>query len=122
MLSKPDVGREALAAGALGYVTKDSSPDVLQQALRAVSDGLFYIDSSIARDFLLSLGGDPKLGGIANIEYGPLSDRERQVLRPIAEGLLPLGISAKLFIGVRTVGTHRANILNKLGSGLFHRP
>ena len=115
MLSKPDVVREALGAGAQGYLTKNSSPEILLQALRSVGEGLYYVDSSIARDFLLAPGGGPEISGFRNMDYGLLSDRERQVLRLIAEGLPPRGIGAKLFISVKTVGNHRANILNKLG-------
>jgi DNA-binding NarL/FixJ family response regulator len=116
MFSKPDVVREALEAGAMGYVTKDSSPETLLQGLRSVSEGQFYVDSSVSRHLLLSRGeGNPRLRRLRNCENGLLSLREREVLHLIAEGAPPRKIARKLFISVKTVENHRANVLAKLG-------
>jgi two-component system, NarL family, response regulator NreC len=98
--------REALRAGALGYVTKDAADSELVEAVRLAVDNQPYLH--------------PQLGArLANepVQEGPpddLSEREVEVLRLIALGHTNSEIAAQLFLSVRTVESHRAHIQQKL--------
>jgi two-component system response regulator NreC len=99
--------RQALAAGASGYVLKEAIDTEVVRAIRAVAEGGRYLQ--------------PELGaGLADaqarrgVKEGPLSNREREVLGLIALGHTNPEIAKKLVISVRTAETHRANILQKL--------
>jgi two-component system, NarL family, response regulator NreC len=98
--------REALRAGALGYVTKDAADTELVEAVRLAVDDQPYLH--------------PKLGAKLAIEpdnEGPpddLSEREVEVLRLIALGHTNAEIAGQLYLSVRTVESHRAHIQQKL--------
>lgn len=102
---------ELLRAGASGYVLKQSPPSELLQAIRTVTVGRQYVDSSLTgrltASFLEREGGKP--AGTAP------SDREVEVLRLIAEGYSNKEIAARLSLSVKTVETHKANAMRKLG-------
>jgi two-component system, NarL family, response regulator NreC len=105
MQQEPAFAREALGAGALGYVLKEAADDELVEAVRRAAAGESYLH--------------PKLGARIASEptTGPpddLSDREVDVLRLIALGHTNAEIAEQLFLSVRTVETHRAHILQKL--------
>jgi DNA-binding NarL/FixJ family response regulator len=93
----------ALKAGASGYLTKDSAGDQLVLALRKIAAGGVHI-SEVAAASLVS--GGPERA---------LSDREFEVLRLLAGGLGPTEIGERLHLSVKTVSTHKARILEKLG-------
>ncbi|MFA6954887.1 MAG: response regulator transcription factor [Thermoanaerobaculia bacterium] len=98
-----------LKAGASGYVGKDVARDQLVDAIRKVARGERYIESDIAERVALRLvdeGDAPP--------HERLSDRERQVLVLIASGKPPRVIASELNLSVRTVGAHRARILEKM--------
>jgi len=105
MQDEPAYAREALTAGALGYVLKEAADSELVDAVRAAYAGESYLN--------------PKLGArVAATPVGPpggLSDREVDVLRMIALGHTNTQIAERLFLSVRTVETHRAHIQQKLG-------
>ncbi len=100
----------AIKAGALGYLLKGSSPDELVQAIRQVAAGEPSLEPAIARKVLLELHRPPQ----APPTTDPLTERELEVLRLIAQGLGNREIADRLVIAERTVCTHVSNILAKL--------
>ena len=100
--------REALGAGALGYVLKEAAEEELVEAVRRAAVGDTYLN--------------PRLGAQVAAEPPPglpdgLSEREVEVLRMIALGHTNAEIGSELFLSVRTVETHRAHIQQKLRLG-----
>ncbi len=97
-------------AGARGYVLKDAPPDELIQAIETVTDGEAYFSPSVARIALNQYVSESD----QNDPLSRLSDREREVLVHIAEGLSNKEIATMLGIGVRTIETHRERVMRKL--------
>lgn len=93
----------ALRAGAAGYIRKDSDPETLLAAVRAVARGKTYIDPSVARQILQA--ADP---------HDDLTARELEVLRQMALGRSNKEIASTLSISDETVKTHVGNVLSKL--------
>lgn len=100
----------AIKAGALGYLLKDSSPEQLVAALHQVYRGEPSLEPSIARKVLLEISHPQK----RELSVDPLTDRELNVLRLIAQGRSNREISDKLVITELTVRTHVSRILSKL--------
>ncbi len=98
----------ALRAGASGYLTKDSAPDELIEAIRKVSTGGKYVSSSLAERLasVIQKAGQPL--------HETLSDREYQVLCLIASGKTITEIAKELSLSVKTVSTYRSRILEKM--------
>ncbi len=108
---------EALKAGARGYVLKDSAGEKLLDAAGSVLRGECYLDSPVAGHIVDEYVKLPELSTPAK-EQQPqerLTDRERQLLRLIVEGLPNREIADKLCLSQKTVENHRANIMRKLG-------
>jgi DNA-binding NarL/FixJ family response regulator len=104
---------EALRAGATGYVLKDSGAEELLKAIRAVASGKSYFSPPITEPALgayLRKTRDTTLDPLHT-----LTAREREVLQMTAEGQSGMEISKRLFISPRTVESHRANLMRKLG-------
>jgi DNA-binding NarL/FixJ family response regulator len=99
---------QAINAGANAYVLKDDSFEDLVGAVRAVLRGESYMSRNVPA--LSSRGG----AGVED-RYASLTPREREVLHLVAEGLTSDEIAERLSLSVRTVETHRANIMAKLG-------
>lgn len=99
---------DAMKAGANAYVTKSSGIDELQFAIRAVLNGQKYLSPAACSAALSGDGSSP---------IAALSDREREVLKLLAEGHPNREVAKLLHISARTVDSHRANILKKLGAG-----
>jgi DNA-binding NarL/FixJ family response regulator len=99
--------KQSLAAGARGYILKDSAPKDLVQAISNVHCGTMPISPQAAS----ILVGQPKAGSNAT----DLTPRETEVLRYIAQGYTNKEIGAALGVGVRTVETHRENLIGKTG-------
>jgi len=98
-----------IKSGAAGYLTKESAPQELENAIRKVAAGKRYISSKVAEtlaDHLHEASDTPA--------YKSLSDREFEVLRRIASGETLTEISANLSLSVKTISTYRTRILNKL--------
>jgi DNA-binding NarL/FixJ family response regulator len=103
---------EALRAGALGYVVKESSAAVLVYAIREVMAGHHYLSPPLSERAIVSYLERANAG--ARSSYETLTEREREILKLTAEGLSSPEIAERLVISVRTVETHRANIMRKL--------
>lgn len=104
---------EALRQGASGYLLKESSSTELIRAIQEVVAGHRYLTNSLTERALDAYV--EKLGHAATDPYEMLTERERQVLHLAAEGRSNTEIAERLSIGVRTVETHRSNLLHKLG-------
>ena len=100
----------AVKAGALGYLLKDSTPDQLLEAIRQVHRGEPSLEPSIARKVLQELSRP----GQGKQTTEPLTERELDVLRLIAQGMSNKEIAAKIFVAEWTVRSHVSNILGKL--------
>jgi two-component system, NarL family, response regulator NreC len=105
MQDDPGYARSAIHAGASGYLLKEVADAELIQAVRAVAGGGTYIYPALGARLLTGDGPAPARG---------LTDRERDVLRLIALGHTNADVAERLFLSVRTVETHRANIHRKL--------
>jgi two-component system response regulator NreC len=108
MQNEPAYARQALSAGALGYVLKEAAESELVEAVRRAAAGDTYLN--------------PRLGARVAAEPPPgppdgLSEREVEVLRMIALGHTNAEIAEQLYLSVRTVETHRAHIQQKLRLG-----
>jgi two-component system response regulator NreC len=104
--------REAIRAGAAGYILKRAAESELVNAIRAVARGDLYVHSALTRA-LLADAAQPSTGGAGGAE--PLSPREIEVLRLVARGYTNRQIAEALNLSVRTVESHRANLMDKLG-------
>jgi two-component system nitrate/nitrite response regulator NarL len=101
-----------LQSGAAGYVSKEADPAELLQAIHAVHRGESYFSADVARQALKQMVVAEGTVATATPE---LTQRERQVLLGIAQGLTNKQIAERLGVGIRTVETHRQNIMEKLG-------
>ena len=97
----------ALKAGASGYLTKDSAAEQLVSVLRKIAAGGVHVSEAAAVSLMAS----------GTQSQRELSDREFEVLRLLVSGLGPTEIGDRLHLSVKTVSTHKARILEKLGLG-----
>ena len=106
----------AIRAGAQGYLLKDIPPVELVQAVREAYLGKVQLHPEVARKLMSMAAAREQPLADRNIQYAEadLTDREREVLQLIANGMNNRGIAEKLFISEKTVKTHVSNILNKL--------
>ncbi len=102
----------ALAAGADAYSLKTSAPDRIVAAIRTAADGGAYFDPRIAHVVMNRIAA----GRLATEHDSPLSPRETEILRMIAEGRGNAEIAAMLYIGLGTVKGHVRDILEKLAA------
>jgi DNA-binding NarL/FixJ family response regulator len=102
----------ALQAGAMGYVLKESSSEDLVAAIRHVHHGRRYLSPAISESALTLYQQKSKSQALD--PYESLTPREREVLQLTAEGLSGNEISARLFISPRTVESHRKHLTEKL--------
>ncbi len=101
----------AIRAGALGYLLKDSTPAELVQAIRQVYRGEPTLEPSIARKVLTEISSPPAKKPLTQ---DPLTERELEILRQIAQGRSNKEIAEQLVIAEMTVRTHVSNVLSKL--------
>jgi len=102
---------QALRAGAAGYLVKTCSFDELLSAIGAVQTGASYLSPAVTRQVVDAIArpGDSVPSGAAM-----LTDREREVLQLIAEGLSSKEIAPVLGVSLKTVDSHRSNLMDKL--------
>ncbi len=129
--------REALRAGADGYLLKDASYDELELALRSVAAGKRFLSADISGHLVdaLRLGAEPEARAFTAGPWERLTARERSTLKLIAEGHTNRAAAAYLNVSPKTIEKHRASVMRKLGlrnvaeltlvaleSGLIERP
>ena len=102
---------QALRAGAVGYMLKDSATAELELALQAVMQGETYLSPPISRQVV---EGYVQRVGAEQPAADHLTPRQRQVLQLIAEGLSTKEIAYRLELSVKTVETHRAQLMERL--------
>jgi DNA-binding NarL/FixJ family response regulator len=95
---------EALKAGVKGYVRKDSPGEDLVRAIQAAHGGEFYVDPALSSTIVLDEGDKT------------LSDRQREILQMLADGMQTEAVAQKLGLSTETVRTHTKRILAKLGA------
>lgn len=106
-----DYIKEAFRAGASGYVLKQSAAAELVEAIRTVLRSRHYLPPLVGRDLLAEL-----LAPVTGRQRGgPLSARQREVLRLVAQGHSAKIIAGKLFISQKTVEFHKASMMKQLG-------
>lgn len=105
--------RQALQAGARGYLLKDAASNELEIALRAVLRGETYLSPAVSRQVVnLFLSGQTDTESSA---LDPLTPRQTEILRLIAEGKSTKQAAAQLNLSIKTIETHRAQIMERLG-------
>lgn len=108
--------RQALQAGAKGYLLKRSVADELLLAVRAASRGDTFLSSSIADIVMNSYLHPAPAGGETDDRLSQVSAREREIWQMIAEGQTSLQIAETLHISLKTVGKHRTSLMSKLNA------
>lgn len=102
---------QALRAGAVGYVLKDSGVSELELALKAVSRGETYLSPAVSKhvvaDYVRRVGGESN-------SLGHLTPRQREILQLLAQGRSMKEIAQLLYISIKTVETHRAQLMERL--------
>ena len=118
MHNKPILIKKAINDGADGYVVKDSSPEILLDAVRALAEGKKYLDPNLSDSLFLCLaeGADAAADGL----YNRLTPREQEVFMLLARGWTSRQIGAKLQISRKTADNHKLNIMGKLELAGMH--
>ena len=109
MHNEPQIARRALRAGAGGYVTKDSEPELLLAAIRKVAAGGRFIDPALAEEMAFEGVSPPR-----ERPHESLTDREYQILQLLLQGASLNEVAAQLAISSKTVSTHKAHLMRKM--------
>ncbi len=104
---------EMLKGGASGYLLKDCDPMELIDAIRTVMLNQIYLTHSIT-DIVVKKYIQQQLPNASSTSYSILTAKEREVLQLLAEGKTTKQIALRLNVSVKTIGTHRRNIMDKL--------
>jgi DNA-binding NarL/FixJ family response regulator len=111
MHASPEYAARALGCGAAGYLNKDSAFDELAAALDAICSGRRYLCRALDADRVQQMEARVGLG-----EYGleRLTPRQRQILQLVAEGYGTRQIAERLYVSVKTIETHRGQVMDRL--------
>lgn len=105
----------AMKAGAIGYFLKESAPDSLIKAIESIRNGGYFLDSALSNEVVKGLMGSSAVDeGIRDAANGGLTEREKEIMILLAEGLPRKDIAESLFISRKTVDNHITKILGKL--------
>lgn len=106
------IASRAIKAGASGYLTKDSEPELLIEAIRKVASGANFIDPVLATHMVFQSGGvEPAAAG------REMTEREHQVFVALVQGRSLNEIAETLHLSAKTVSTHKFRLMRKLGIG-----
>jgi DNA-binding NarL/FixJ family response regulator len=103
---------KAVRAGAAGYLVKDSAVAEVELAVRAVARGESYLSPVVSKHVV---AGYARMAEARVAEPDPLTPRQREVLKLIAEGLTTKAIARRLDISAKTADTHRVQLMERLG-------
>jgi two-component system invasion response regulator UvrY len=109
MFAEDSYAMAALEAGAAGYLTKDSPPENILEAIRLAGRGERYISPRLAEKLLSG-----NVAGARKLPHDFLSERESAVLRMLSRGMTVTAIGESLHVSPKTVSTYRARVLEKL--------
>lgn len=104
--------QRALRAGAKGYIMKMEAMESVVEAIRTVLSGKLYFSDEVKEHILSNISGAPKARTSGTIDR--LTDRELQVFRMVGRGFSTREIAERLFLSVKTIGTYRERIKEKL--------
>jgi len=107
---------QALRAGAGGFLVKDTEPEDLIRAVRIVAHGEALLSPSVTRRLITNLASQPERRPAQSAALSRLTDREREVLALVAEGLSNDEIAGRLFLSPLTTKTHVSRIMTKLSA------
>lgn len=109
MYSANQYALRVMRAGAAGYLSKESAPDQLLEAVQKITSGTRYVSAEMAESIAHDWSRNPDQG-----RHETLSDREFEVMRLIASGKSVGDIARELALSVKTISTYRARVLQKL--------
>ncbi len=104
--------QRSLAAGARGYIMKQEAMESVVTAIHHVLDGKIYLNEKVKEHILLSMSDTPKARDKTPVDR--LTDRELQVFKLIGRGFSSREIAERLFLSIKTIGTYRERIKEKL--------
>jgi len=105
--------RDAIQAGASGYVVKSAAAEQLIEAIEAVREGRSYVSPAVSHHVIRAVRDPSAQPGSSPVDS--LSRREREVLQLVAEGLSAKEIAVRLGLSVKTAEAHRGKVMTKLG-------
>jgi len=118
MYTSEDFIFNALKAGVMGYLPKNTTRDELLQAINSVAANVEYFSKSISDTILKSYVNTAKNGSVVSSDsLDNLTNREREILHYVVEGNNNNSIAKQLYISIRTVETHKSSIMRKLNLG-----
>lgn len=106
----------ALEGGAAGFLVKESDPDDIVRAIRAAAAGESLLSPTVTRRVIAAFATRPREQPSTHPKLGDLTDREREVLRLVGQGLNNAEIAERLWITKATARTHVSHIMLKLGA------
>jgi DNA-binding NarL/FixJ family response regulator len=109
MHNDPEVVRSALGAGAMGYVTKESAFDVLEEAIRSLHQGRRFLDPNLVEPMLMKSQRSPNVPWDA-----ALTKREREVMVMLVAGERVSEIALNMGLSIKTISTHKVRLMEKL--------
>lgn len=110
MHNEPQIARNKLKAGALGYITKDRDPEMLIAAVRKVAGGGRFISYELAEQLAFNNSEQSPAP-----KYECLSERELQIFRKLVNGRSINAVATDLYISNKTVSAHKARLMEKIG-------